>query len=145
VHHTTYGKLKAKLDAEGEQSLNENQWETIKLYEHSNANFRKNLKTYADMGLTIVSGTDMLAEGAKAAPVAEELALMVEYGMEPLAAIAAGTSNCAKVLGMEGETGILAKGAMADIIVVEGNPSKDIRALEKVAAVYIGGNEAYRK
>ena len=75
------------------------------------------------------------------APVAAELALMSEYGMDNLSVIAAGTSNCAKVLGMGGEIGILAKGAVADILVVEGNPLDDIKALENVSAVYFGGEK----
>jgi len=96
---------------------------------------------FTDMGLLIVSGTDMIAEGATVTPVARELAVFVEYGLEPLEAIAIGTSNCAKVLGMEGEIGILTTGAKADILVSEGDASEDISSLEKVVAVYFAGEK----
>jgi len=141
VHHSAYERLRAVIDAGGSHDLSEAQWETYRIYGASNAKFRQNIKSFADMGLTIVSGTDMISEGAAPAPVAAELKVMVEYGLEPLKAIAAGTSNCAKVLGMEGEIGILAKGARADILVVDGDPSKDISALEKVKDVFFGGEK----
>jgi imidazolonepropionase-like amidohydrolase len=40
---------------------------------------------------------------------------------------------------MEGEIGMLAEGARADILVVDGDPSKDIKDLKNVKAVYYGG------
>ena len=142
VHHPAdariyYRQIQALLDAGKE--LSERQWETYNLYKPSVATFKQNLKKYADMGLEIVSGTDMISEFEKPAPVAAELALMVDYGMSNLAAIAAGTSNCARVLGLENKTGILAKDAAADILVVEGNPAENIADLERVKAVYFGG------
>ena len=139
VHHTVYKRLQEIIDSGAQDTLSELQWETYNLYKPSVATFKKNLKKYADMGVTILTGTDMVMDGT--APVAEEIALMAEYGINPLAAIAAGTSNCAKVLGMEGEIGILEKGARADIIVVEGDPSKTIEALKNVAAVFLNGKK----
>jgi imidazolonepropionase-like amidohydrolase len=137
VHKTTFEPLQKKLDETG--NLTERDWETYNLYKHSDKVFKKILKKYADMGVCIVSGTDMIF--VNAAPVAAELAVMAEYGMDNLSVIAAGTSNCAKALGMEGEIGILAKAAVADILVVKGNPLQDIKALQNVAAVYFGGKK----
>ncbi|MCL2873760.1 MAG: amidohydrolase family protein [Defluviitaleaceae bacterium] len=140
VHYVTFERLQKILDECGE--LTERQWETYNLYKPSNESFRKNLKKYADIGVNIVTGTDMIADGT--ASVADEMAVMVEYGMDTLSVIATGTSNCAKVLDMEGQIGLLAKGAIADILVVNGNPVEDIKALKNVEAVYFGGERVCR-
>ena len=137
IHHMVLNQVQKILDEGGK--LNERQQETYDLYKYSNEVFKKIFKLYADTGVTIVSGTDMILDGT--APVADELAFMVEYGMDELSAIASGTSNCAKVLGMEGQIGILTNGATADILVVEGNPAKDIKTLKNVKAVYFGGKK----
>ena len=137
IHRIVLENMQKILDDKGK--LNERQKETYDLYKYSNEVFKKNFKTYANLGVNIVTGTDMIIDGT--APVAAELALMAEYGMDNISAIAAGTSKCAKVLGMEGEIGLLAKGAIADILVVEGNPLDNIKSLQNVKAVYFSGNE----
>ena len=64
---------------------------------------------------------------------------MVKYGMTPLAAIQAGTVNGAKLLGWDGQIGVLKAGYFADIVAVSGDPLKDIAALQKVTFVMKGG------
>ena len=137
VHHTVYERLQKRLDSGDEHNFSELDWETYNIYKPSIEKFKKNLKKYSNMGITILAGTDMVIDGT--APVAEEIGLMVDYGMEPLAAIAAGTSNCAKVLGMENEIGTISEGLRADILVVDGDPSNDIAALKNVVAVFLDG------
>ena len=75
---------------------------------------------------------------------AREFALMVKYGMTPLAAIQAGTLNGAKLLGWESEIGNLKPGYMADVIAVPGDPLKEINVLQKVAFVMKNG-AVYRR
>ncbi len=75
---------------------------------------------------------------------AREFALMVKYGMTPLAALQAGTLNGAKLLGWEGQIGALKPGYLADIIAVPGSPLTDIGVLQKVTFVMKGG-VVYRK
>ena len=70
---------------------------------------------------------------------AREFVLMVQFGMTPLAAIQAGTVNGAKLLGWEGQIGVLKAGFLADIVAVAGNPLQDIAALQKVSFVMKGG------
>ena len=61
---------------------------------------------------------------------ARELELLVTYtGMSPLEAIAAGTRNCAPMVNLEGEVGVVAEGRLADLIVVDGDPSTNLRLL----------------
>ena len=70
---------------------------------------------------------------------AREFALMVEYGMPPLAALQAGTLNGAKLLGWQDQIGALKPGYFADIVAVPGDPLQDIAVLQKVSFVMKGG------
>lgn len=70
---------------------------------------------------------------------ARELVLMSQYGMPPLAVLQADLLNGAKLLGWQGQIGVLKPGYLADIIAVPGNPLEDIGALEKVSFVMKGG------
>jgi imidazolonepropionase-like amidohydrolase len=66
---------------------------------------------------------------------AEELSLMVSYGMRPLAALRAATSVDAQLLGLGDRIGALAAGKLADVIAVPGDPTRDIHAVEHVSFV----------
>ena len=68
-----------------------------------------------------------------------QFAYMVRYGMTPMQAIQAATTEAAKALRMEGEVGTLRAGAWGDLIAVRSDPLTDIRALEHVDAVVKGG------
>ena len=70
---------------------------------------------------------------------AREFALMVQYGMTPLAALQASLINGAKLLGWEHDIGHLAKGYCADVIAVPGDPLQDIGALQHVEFVMKNG------
>ena len=68
---------------------------------------------------------------------------MGEYGITPLQAIQTATSNPAKVLGIEEETGCLKAGLVGDILVVQGNAAEDITALNQVKEVFLKGKTVY--
>jgi imidazolonepropionase-like amidohydrolase len=62
---------------------------------------------------------------------ARELELLVEYaGLTPLEAIQAATQSVAMTVGLEGRIGTIAPGMLADLIVVDGDPTRDIRVLQ---------------
>jgi imidazolonepropionase-like amidohydrolase len=71
---------------------------------------------------------------------ARQFAFMVKYGMTPMQAIQAATSNAADLLGKSGLLGSLKSGKYADIIAVSGDPLADIRALEHVTFVMKEGH-----
>jgi imidazolonepropionase-like amidohydrolase len=70
---------------------------------------------------------------------AQELAIMVEYGMTPLQAIRAATSVAARLLEQDESLGAVAAGHFADLIAVREDPLRDIRALQRVGFVMKGG------
>jgi imidazolonepropionase-like amidohydrolase len=70
---------------------------------------------------------------------AREFVLMVKYGMTPLAALQADLLNGAKLLGWDGQIGVLKAGYFADVIAVQGDPLKDVSVLQQVKFVMKGG------
>jgi imidazolonepropionase-like amidohydrolase len=79
-------------------------------------------------GVKVVAGTD--AGGWVHGNNAQELQCLVEAGMTPMQALVAGTSWAAECLGLEKETGTIQRGKTADLVVVDGDPSKDITLLQ---------------
>jgi len=70
---------------------------------------------------------------------AREFALMVKFGMSPLAVLQADLLNGAKLLDWEGQIGSLEPGYLADIVAVPGDPLQDVSVLGSVAFVMKGG------
>ena len=68
-----------------------------------------------------------------------ELELMVEYGMTPLAALRAATSGNARLFRLDGQVGRIAPGLLADLVAVEGDPTREIAALRRVRLVLTSG------
>jgi imidazolonepropionase-like amidohydrolase len=94
-------------------------------------------------GVKIAFGTDA-GSFSWDEPLAREFELMVEAGMTPMAAIQSATSKAAEMLGMTGQLGVVAPGAYADIVAVQGDPLSDVKALGRVAFVMKDG-KVYRK
>jgi imidazolonepropionase-like amidohydrolase len=95
-------------------------------------------RALATPGLHIVFGTDAVA-GAHGKNAEELVCRVKDGGQAPMAAIVSATSLAAASLGLEGQTGALAPGLAADLVAVDGDPSRDITALQRVAFVMKGG------
>ena len=78
-------------------------------------------------GVKVVAGTDAGGHGHPAN--AGELRCLVDAGLTPMQAIQAATGLAAECLGAEHELGTLVKGKRADLVVVDGDPLRDIKVL----------------
>lgn len=70
---------------------------------------------------------------------ARAIELLVQAGFTPLEAIRIGTLNGATYLGLDRRIGSIAVGKDADLVLVQGDPSKDIGAIENVVTVFKDG------
>ncbi len=88
-------------------------------------------------GVKIAFGTDsgVSAHGENA----REFGYMVEAGMPAIEAILAATRNAADLLGAADRVGSIQKGRFADVIAVDGDPLRDITAMQRVRFVMKGG------
>lgn len=84
-------------------------------------------------GVKVVAGTD--AGGWLHGNNAQEISCLVKAGMTPMQAMVAATSHAAQCLGMEELVGTIASNKKADLILVEGDPLRDVAILEEGKAV----------
>ena len=92
----------------------------------------------------ILAGTDAPVPGTTyGASLHGELALLVRSGLSPVQALAAATSVPAQVFGLK-DRGRIRSGMRADLVLVEGDPTRDIRATRKIVAVWKRGIRVHR-
>ncbi|MEM9355808.1 MAG: amidohydrolase family protein [Pseudomonadota bacterium] len=89
------------------------------------------LETLADADVMMAYGTDLLGDMHKYQ--SDEFPLRARY-LPIMEVIRSATINAAKVVGMEGKLGVIAKDALADLIVVDGDPLTDISVLTNQGA-----------
>jgi len=100
---------------------------------------RLTLLLHRSGGRVVLGGhTSVRFAGRGEAPL-RELELLVESGLTPMEAIQAATLNGARFLFREKDLGSLESGKLADLIVIPGDPLKDISALRRVDRVMVGG------
>jgi imidazolonepropionase-like amidohydrolase len=104
-----------------------------------------NLKKMADAGVRIAFGTD--SGGAPDRFFVQgyyehrEMELMVESGLTPMQVIQAFSRNSAEALAIDKDYGTLARGKVADLLVLEKNPLDNIRNMRTIEAIYLGGRK----
>jgi imidazolonepropionase-like amidohydrolase len=98
-------------------------------------------RAFARAGGTLIAGTDPTGGGGVIPGYSNQrqLELLVEAGFTPIEAIRIGTLNGATYLGRDARVGSIAVGKQADLVVVDGDPSKTIADVRKVETVFKQG------
>ncbi|WP_104991331.1 amidohydrolase family protein [Deinococcus sp. NW-56] len=143
----TSGVPLADLDDAVQASL-QAQWQrvhagTAPARHHARADLRlasELLTRVRALGGRIGAGTDTPAAAFNlpGGGLHQELELLAQAGLSPLDALRAATSEAGQILGRP-DLGVLREGAVADVLVVRGNPLRDLRATRQIAAVVQGG------
>lgn len=127
------------------------QWRAIHQHFHSNPDSNSKAKLDARIGAAVTvrlaqlggrigAGSDTPA-GAYNLPgggLHLELELMTRAGLSPLQALSAATGSAADILQRQ-DIGVIAVGRRADLLVVGGDPSQDIRATRRLRQIILGG------
>jgi imidazolonepropionase-like amidohydrolase len=108
-----------------------------------------NVKVLKDAGVTIIAGTDSPNLGiAPGGSLHVELAHLVQGGLTPTEALISATSTPARILRevfhREVNFGTIEKGKAADLLLVQGDPTKNIQDTENIVDVFYRGNRLLR-
>jgi len=93
----------------------------------------------AKAGVKFATGTDTGAPRVFHHELALELELMVQVGVTPEQALRAATVSCAELMGWSDSLGTLTPGKEADVVLLDGNPLKDVSATRRVRHVFKAG------
>lgn len=105
---------------------------------------KQNVALFHAAGVPILSGSDAPNPGtAYGISALHEIVLLVEAGLSPVEALAAASSQTAKIFGLD-RRGKIKVGARADMVLVEGNLRNNITALYNIKSVYKNGFEIKR-
>ena len=111
---------------------------TAARYERSYAKMIDFIGRLYRAGVPLVAGTDDVAGFT----LQRELALYVQAGLTPAQSLQVATWNGAQYAGVLADRGSIEPGKLADVVLIDGDPTADIAALRRVALV-IKGNRAY--
>ena len=93
------------------------------------------LKALYDVGVTIIPGTDALSGYT----LHHELELYARAGIPPAEVLRMATWTPALVMGVDKDRGVIAPGKLADMILVDGDPTKNIHDINRITTVIKGG------
>ena len=101
---------------------------------------RANLKTLIDAGIPIATGTDAGNPLTLHGPaIYAEMEAMQAAGMTPMQVIVASTATASRAMGLDKQVGTIEKGKAADLVIVDGDPSRDVANFRKIRYVVRSG------
>ncbi|HWM91443.1 MAG TPA: amidohydrolase family protein, partial [Thermoanaerobaculia bacterium] len=100
----------------------------------------ENVRRLHEAGVPILAGTDQATHGIS---IHRDLELLVQAGLEPIDALEGATSAAAKAFGLT-DRGRIAKGLRADLVLVQGDPTVNIKATRAIQRVWKTGVEIDR-
>lgn len=137
IQHGTYLIPTMSIKSYYEETEDEYLQKAGELHRKTNETVYKNFQLAFKKGVKFGLGTDYV--GWPATYSATEFEDYLKIGFTPMEAIVCATKTNAEILKKEDEIGTLEVGKLADIIAVKGDPLKDIKALQRVKFVMIGG------
>jgi imidazolonepropionase-like amidohydrolase len=106
---------------------------------------KQNLLSAWKAGVMLVTGSDagnpLVLHGST---IQRELELWVEAGIPPAVALQAATYNAAQLLGAGDRIGLVKEGYDANLLLVDGNPLKEIKQIESIQSVILKGEQISR-
>ena len=129
IYNTEYTQSEGKKNGELEENLRKDR----EIAQVQRDGFRAAHKA----GVRMVFGSD--AGVMPHDQIGRQFATMVTYGMTPVEAIQAATRNSAQALGRDADVGAIAVGRYGDLVAVTGDPTQNVRLLERPDAVVKGG------
>jgi imidazolonepropionase-like amidohydrolase len=106
---------------------------------------KRNLVAAWRAGVTLVTGSDAGNPLVLHGPTIErEVELWVDAGLPPAVALQAATYNSARLLRASDRIGLIQAGHEANLLLVDGNPLKDIKQIESVQSVFLKGGRIDR-
>jgi imidazolonepropionase-like amidohydrolase len=105
------------------------------VYLRSWANMLAMIKTLHEAGIMVVAGTDTVA----GLMLHHELALFVQAGISPADTLRMATLDAARALGIDGMTGSVTPGKLADLVVIDGDPIARIEDVTHVISTMKAG------
>ena len=103
--------------------------------EQVGAEHRRSVQLAREAGVKIAFGTDCGTPFNRAGENAQELGLLVEFGMSPAEALQAATRVAAEACGLEDRIGTLVEGKAADVVIVDGDPLADVGVMRDPARI----------
>ena len=101
---------------------------------------RRIVSIFHRAGVVVLAGTDAPMPGVYPGfSLHEELALLVEAGLSPRAALRAATVQPAQFLGLSARAGSVEIGKQADLVLLDADPTRDIRNTQRIRAVVLDG------
>jgi imidazolonepropionase-like amidohydrolase len=102
---------------------------------------KESVRRLHEAGVPILAGTDAATHGVS---LHRDLELLVDAGLEPVDALVAATSAAADAFGLT-DRGRIAPGLRADLLLVQGDPTADIKATRKLRRIWKAGVEVDRE
>lgn len=116
----------------------------VKKAEKVQAIHRENVLKAKEAGVLIGMGTDAGTPFNAHGKNLQELSLLVQAGFSPTEALVAATKTAAEVIGMKNDLGMLEAGRLADLVVCNGDPTKDVDLLtdpDNISGIYLAGRK----
>lgn len=99
-----------------------------------------NVRRLHEAGVLIALGTDAGMPGTPhGVATLREMELLVQAGLNPTQVLLAGTANSARAMGVLADRGTIEVGKRADMVLVDGEPWRDIQAVRRTHSVFIDG------